>query len=569
MPGDPYWSNVVLLMGMETSAGGVPPGYIDESPTAKGSCPNLNNVSIDTSQKQCGASSVLMTGSSSGMAWTDSTDFHLTTVPFTVDAWVRFNSVAVQQFFMGVWGGSGNWSWVFYFNPASGGAMDFGVSTTGADFFVAATGAWAPTTGVWYFVSCDFDGTTYRVYVNGTMIGSGTTLYSINPLAGLLSIGSDANRATSNLNGWMDEIRLTKSVARYGGVSFTPTSCLNRGVLVSVPVVTNASFSLTLPVHAGQVVGVMTATNSPTSWSITAGNPSGFYAIDNLGNISITPAGATGITAGPASLTVQATNAAGSGIGTASITVNPAVPVGPAIYAVVAPTQLPDGTVVTCGTTLTEGANIPFGWLPPPTVDPLNTAAVNAFHAEGVQFLAYGFNQSYCQVPVTYWKGVPSAPGFYALTGLGAGLGAINMSSQTDIDQGGTSRQWTKVFMGPSVGWVAYPVQNLLSVTIAGTYVLDPSTNIVEVNVAGAVTIVLPSCRNPAVVAGAQAGLYVKNPIVVVDTGGNAASNNITITPNNVSETVMGLASIKIGANYGGFTLQPIPSQKTWTSISP
>jgi hypothetical protein len=257
------------------------------------------------------------------------------------------------------------------------------------------------------------------------------------------------------------------------------------------------------------------------------------------------------------------------GTGTASITVNPAVPVGGAIYAVVAPTQLPDGTVVTCGTTLTEGANIPFGWLPPPTVDPLNTAAVNAFHAEGVQFLAYGFNQSYCQVPATYWKGVPGAPGFYALTGLGAGLGAINMSSQTDIDQGGTSRQWTKVFMGPSVGWVAYPVQNLLPVTVAGTYVLDPSTNLVEVNVAGAVTIVLPSCSNPLVVAGAQAGLYVKNPIVVVDVGGNAASNNITVTPNNVTETVMGLASIKIGANYGGFTLQPIPSQKTWTSISP
>jgi hypothetical protein len=257
------------------------------------------------------------------------------------------------------------------------------------------------------------------------------------------------------------------------------------------------------------------------------------------------------------------------GTGTASITVNPAVPAGPAIYAVVAPTQLPDGTVVTCGTTLTEGANIPFGWLPPPTVDPLNTAAVNAFHAEGVQFLAYGFNQSYCQVPVTYWKGVPSAPGFYALTGLGAGLGAINMSSQTDIDQGGTFRQWGKVFMGPSVGWVAYPVQNLLPVTIAGTYVLDPSTNIVEVNVAGAVTIVLPSCRNPAVVAGAQAGLYVKNPIVIADVGGNAATNNITITPNNVSETVMGLASIKVSTNYGGFTLQPVPAQSTWTSISP
>jgi hypothetical protein len=164
------------------------------------------------------------------MAWTDSTDFHLTTSQFTIDAWVQFNSVAVQQYFMGVWGGSGNWSWVFYFNPASGGALNFGVSTTGSNFFVAATGAWAPTTGVWYFVSCDFDGTTYRVYVNGTMIGSGTTLYSINPLAGLLSIGSDANRAASNLNGYMDEVRLTKGAARYAtNTSFpVPTAAFPR-----------------------------------------------------------------------------------------------------------------------------------------------------------------------------------------------------------------------------------------------------------------------------------------------------------------------------------------------------
>src|SRR6516162_9656780 len=294
------------------------------------------------------------------------------------------------------------------------------------------------------------------------------------------------------------------------------------------------SFVLVVPVVNGTLVGTMTATLPVTTWAIVDGDPAGYYAISNAGVITAVNTSAInygGI--GGSSLTIQATGSSGSVIGTASITI--LVPATAAIYAVVAPTQLPDGTVVTCGTTLTEGANIPFGWLPPPTVDPLNTAAVNAFHAEGVQFLAYGFNQSYCQVPVTYWKGVPSAPGFYALTGLGAGLGAINMSSQTDIDQGGTSRQWGKVFMGPSVGWVAYPVQNLLPVTIAGTYVLDPSTNIVEVNVAGAVTIVLPSCSNPAVVAGAQAGLYVKNPVVIVDVGGTATSNNISIDPNDVT----------------------------------
>jgi hypothetical protein len=138
-----------------------------------------------------------------------------------------------------------------------------------------------------------------------------------------------------------------------------------------------------------------------------------------------------------------------------------------------------------------------------------------------------------------------------------------------DLDQSGTSRQWQRTYLGPSVGWIERPYQNLQPITVAGTYTIDPSTNLVEVNVAGAVTIVLPSCQTPAAGAQAQPRLFASNPITVIDIGGNAATNNITIQPNNVVETVMGLSSIKIATNNGGFTLQPVPAQKTWTSISP
>src|SRR6516225_4038283 len=109
-----------------------------------------------------------------------------------------------------------------------------------------------------------------------------------------------------------------------------------------------------------------------------------------------------------------------------------------------------------------------------------------------------------------------------------------------DLDQGGTSRQWSRNYLGPSVGWIMAPYQNILPITAAGTYTLDPSTNLVEVNVAAAVTIVLPSCQFPAAGAQAQPRLFASNPITIVGIGGNAATNNITINPNNVSETVMG-----------------------------
>jgi hypothetical protein len=84
---------------------------------------------------------------------------------------------------------------------------------------------------------------------------------------------------------------------------------------LTVPVVTNGSFSLNVPASAGQVVGTMTATQSPTAWAIMAGNTAGYFSISNAGVITTTAA----VVAGSYSLTVSATNAAGSGSGTASI----------------------------------------------------------------------------------------------------------------------------------------------------------------------------------------------------------------------------------------------------------
>jgi hypothetical protein len=140
-----------------------------------------------------------------------------------------------------------------------------------------------------------------------------------------------------------------------------------------------------------------------------------------------------------------------------------------------------------------------------------------------------------------------------------------------DLDQssGAITRHWQRVYMGPSIGWLDIPGQNVQPITTAGTYTIDPSTNLIEVNVAGAVTIVLPSCQFPAAGAQAQPRLFAANPITVVDVGGNAATNNITINPNNPAETVMGLTSVKIATNFGGYTLQPVSAQRTWTSISP
>src|SRR5262249_43399303 len=106
------------------------------------------------------------------------------------------------------------------------------------------------------------------------------------------------------------------------------------------------------------------------------------------------------------------------------------------------------------------------------------------------------------------------------------------------------------------------------AISAGGTYALDLSTNYVQVNTSGAVTIVLPSTLNSPAGPGAQPGTYVAVPVVIADIGGNAQAHPITIQAA-AGDTVMGLASIQITVNFGAYTLQPNSAQRTWSAIVP
>jgi hypothetical protein len=137
-----------------------------------------------------------------------------------------------------------------------------------------------------------------------------------------------------------------------------------------------------------------------------------------------------------------------------------------------------------------------------------------------------------------------------------------------DLSGSAPTRTFVRQYMGPSIGWVEFPAQNILPVTAAGTYNLSPDVTLVTVSVAGAVTIVLPSAIQPTQGA-VQPGLMGNIPITVVDIGGFAQAHPVTITPFSGSENIMGLASISLSVNYGGYTLAPNSTLKGWNSISP
>src|SRR5882724_11164104 len=105
---------------------------------------------------------------------------------------------------------------------------------------------------------------------------------------------------------------------------------MSGGVITTVMgaqsgVVNNTTFNFAVPAEFAQTVGTVTATNSPTSWSITGGNTGNVFSIDSSGNIkananlSLYSPYSTGVQPTTYNLTVQATGPGGSGSGSVSV----------------------------------------------------------------------------------------------------------------------------------------------------------------------------------------------------------------------------------------------------------
>lgn len=132
------------------------------------------------------------------------------------------------------------------------------------------------------------------------------------------------------------------------------------------------------------------------------------------------------------------------------------------------------------------------------------------------------------------------------------------MASQLDLDQGGSFRQYVRRWLGPSVGWVNSPDDNVVSITVGGTTTLLVGTTLVPISFNGNVTVQLPSSKQ-FTVAGVIPGRSLALPLTVVDIAGFVDGVTIlyTILPFG-TEKIMGLNLVQIASPYGAFVLLPI-----------
>ena len=80
------------------------------------------------------------------------------------------------------------------------------------------TCSFTPVAGTWYHIATTCQSGTNNIFVNGVLTGSNVASTNIADLVGNMIIGSASNQ---NFDGYMDEVRVSKGIARYTS-AFTP-----------------------------------------------------------------------------------------------------------------------------------------------------------------------------------------------------------------------------------------------------------------------------------------------------------------------------------------------------------
>lgn len=220
---DPYYANVVLLLHCDGADGSTT--FADSSGSAH--TVTANGVAVDTTDKQFGTGSALLNGGTDRLQISDSTDFDvgLSAEPWTFECWLNLANTSGTNFLFSRGGGFSGWNsvsgwmYVFYLSGPTIYLQYWNGST-----FVTGSAASGMSAGTWYYVGLVSDGASIKCYIDGSLKWTISSATIAKPSGtNLIAVGGAANAyAASSFQWQMDEIRLTKGVAR--DVTSVPTA---------------------------------------------------------------------------------------------------------------------------------------------------------------------------------------------------------------------------------------------------------------------------------------------------------------------------------------------------------
>ncbi len=185
----------------------------------------VGNAQISTSVKKYGTGSMSFDGTGDYLVSADSEAWSFGAGDFTAEAWIYPASFANEPMIMGQWsgdlGGTGL-SWALMFSSGSTGYLRLITSSNGSSvLFDLSSSPYALSLNTWYHIAAVRIGTTFKLFVNGNQVATTTNSSALYNATNALTIGSESNTTTQYFNGYVDDLRISKGVARYP-YNFTP-----------------------------------------------------------------------------------------------------------------------------------------------------------------------------------------------------------------------------------------------------------------------------------------------------------------------------------------------------------
>lgn len=176
---------------------------------------------VDTSQSRFGGTSVSFEGSGGPIQLFEKKGLAFGSTDFTVDFWVRFANIYGNQVLVGYPYYSPDKAWQIAWEEEFN-SLKFSYSTDGSDN-TDVRFPWSPSTDTWYHIAIIRKGSDLKAFVDGSLIGRKHHMgdASIHDSKDALLIGSRGTE--EHFNGWLDEIRISKGIARWTS-NFAPPS---------------------------------------------------------------------------------------------------------------------------------------------------------------------------------------------------------------------------------------------------------------------------------------------------------------------------------------------------------
>ena len=181
---------------------------------------------LDTAQAKFGSASLLLDGTGDYVGVPDSDDWDFGTGDFTFDLQVRWNTVTGTQEMLSSWEDASNF---IRFYKAGDGTIGIWANRAGSSVGeFATTSSAGMVANTWYHIAVVRNGTSCFIFVDGTSLAvTQTTAWGLLPnlVSPPFQVGVRNNDIY--LNGWVDEVRVSKGIARWTSDFTAPTSEYN------------------------------------------------------------------------------------------------------------------------------------------------------------------------------------------------------------------------------------------------------------------------------------------------------------------------------------------------------